>query len=85
MRRYTDDDTADWNLNEAKTSYGGDGIKGYDEGNGLSFSLLEMPHRFSYECWVTLWIQMGGSESITRVHMGEETVMLERAREKKGR
>ena len=55
MRRYTDDDTADWNLNEAKTSYGGDGVKGYDdsEGNGLSFSLLEMPHRFSYECWVT--------------------------------
>jgi hypothetical protein len=51
MRTLTDDDTADWNLNEAKTSYGGDGIKGYDE--GLSFSLLEMPHRFSYECWVT--------------------------------
>ena len=56
MRRYTDDDTADWNLNEAKTSYGGDGIKGYDhddEGNGLSFSLLEMPHRFSYDCRAT--------------------------------
>jgi hypothetical protein len=51
MRTLTDDDTADWNLSEAKTSYGGDGIKGYDE--GISFSLLEMPHRFSYECWVT--------------------------------
>lgn len=53
MRTFTDNDTADWNLNEAKTSYGGDGIKGYDEGSGLSFSLLEMPHRFSYDSWVT--------------------------------
>jgi hypothetical protein len=63
MRTLTDNDTADWNLNEAKTSYGGDGIKGYDdsEGNGLGFSLLEMPHRFSYECWAT-FVDLNGKE-----------------------
>ena len=64
MRKYTDDDTADWNLIEAKTSYGGDGIKGYDhddEGNGLSFTLLEMPHRFSYDCRA-IFVDSNGSE-----------------------
>lgn len=54
MRTYTDNDTAEWKLDEANTPGGGYGIKGYDEGNGLNFSLLEMPHRFSYACWVTL-------------------------------
>ena len=53
MRKFTENDTADWNLKEAKTCYGGDGIKGFDEENCLTFSLLRMPHRFSYDCWVT--------------------------------
>jgi hypothetical protein len=53
-RTYTDNDTAEWKLDEANTPGGGYGIKGYDEGNGLNFSLLEIPHRFSYACWVTL-------------------------------
>jgi hypothetical protein len=54
-------DTAEWILNEAKTPYGGDGIKGYDEGDGLNFLLHEMPHKFSYDCWVT-FIDSDGSK-----------------------
>jgi hypothetical protein len=61
LRTFTDNDTADWNLNEAKTAYGGDGIKGYDEGDGLRFTLLEMPHRISYDCWIT-YVNSDGSE-----------------------
>ena len=52
-RTFTDNDTAEWSLDETKTSHGGDGIMGYDEGDGLTFSLLEMPQRFSYDSWVT--------------------------------
>ena len=50
----SDNDTAEWRLNKAKTPGGGHGIKGYDEGNGLNFTLLEMPQKLSYACWVTL-------------------------------
>ena len=74
MRTFTDNDTADWNLKEAKTSYGGDGIKGHDEGNGLSFSLLEMPHRISYDCWVT-FVDSDGRE---RTHHKNSFGMWER-------
>ena len=63
MRTFTDNDTADWNLKEAKTSYGGDGIKGHDEGNSLTFSLLEMPHRISYDCWATFVDSDGGERT----------------------
>lgn len=62
MSTFTNNDTADWNLNEAKTSYGGDGIKGY-EGNCLAFSLLRMPHRFSYDCWITFVDSDGGERT----------------------
>ena len=70
MRTFTDDDTADWNLKEAKTSYGGDGIKGHDEGNGLSFSLLRMPHRISYDCWVTFVDSDGGERTYHKNSFG---------------
>ncbi|KAF8485132.1 hypothetical protein DFH94DRAFT_264683 [Russula ochroleuca] len=64
MGTFTDNDTAEWNLDEAKTSHGGDGIIGYDEGDGLTFSLLEMPHRFSYDSWVTFV----DSDGVERTH-----------------
>jgi hypothetical protein len=64
MGTFTDNDTAEWNLDEAKTSHGGDGIIGYDEGDGLTFSLLEMPHRFSYDSWVTFV----DSDRVERTH-----------------
>jgi hypothetical protein len=51
MHTFTDNDTAGWDLDEAKTSHGGNGIKGFDD--SLRFSLLEMPHRFSFDSWVT--------------------------------
>ena len=54
MQTYTDNDTAEWRLDKAKTPGGGHGIKGYDEENGLNFTLLEMPQKLSYACWVTL-------------------------------
>ena len=56
---YTDNDTAEWKLDEANTPGRRYGIKGYNEGNSLNFSLLEMPHRFSYTCWVTLMDSAG--------------------------
>jgi hypothetical protein len=62
MRTFTDNDTADWSLKEAKTSYGGDGIKGY-EGDCLTFSLRQMPHRFSYDCLTTFVDSEGGERT----------------------
>ena len=68
MRTFTDNDTAFWKIEPVKIPHGMDVKKDYEKGCFLNFSLLEMPYKFSYDCWVDV-IDSDGRQQIIRKNL----------------